>query len=260
MVDGTRHAFVTGASSGIGRAASTVLLESGYMVTAIDRSKPALNGVTWIQHDLNDMSSDVPSLPAPVDVLVNAAGLPPRVGTEAMVLRVNFLALRRLTETIIDDMAPGARIVNVASKAGAKWHENLPQVERFLALPDDRELEQFVRDESIDAVRSYDLSKEAVIVWTKAMTAPLLELGLRMNAVSPGAVETPILPDFVDAFGARALKGIEMTKGTGQASDIAKVIAFLASPDSHWLRGCNIDSDGGLTAMLEAEKTISWRP
>ena len=255
-----QHAVVTGGASGIGRAAAKALEAQGYRITIFDRADPGVDGWNWVEVDLDAMAGACPDVGGPVDVLVNAAGLPPRAGTEAVVLRVNFLALRRLTIALMDAMPRGGRIVNMASKAGAKWRENLPQVERLLSMPDDAELEDFVEQEGIDPVRSYDLSKEAVVVWTKVMTATLLARDLRMNAVSPGAVETPILTDFIDAFGERAVRGMKMTKGTGQADDIADVIAFLASPASRWLRGCNIEADGGLSAMLDAEKLIGWQP
>ena len=58
----------------------------------------------------------------------------------------------------------------------------------------------FIADHSIDPIRAYDLSKEAVIVWTKANTERLFALGLRANTVSPAAVDTGILADFGTAF------------------------------------------------------------
>ena len=66
-------------------------------------------------------------------------------------------------------------------------------------------LERFVSDEAIDPVRAYDLSKEAVVIWTKAMVEELRPHGIRINAVSPAAVATPILGDFMEAFGERQL-------------------------------------------------------
>ena len=120
---------------------------------------------------------------------------------------MNFLALRRLTNAVLPRLAPGGSIVNMASKAGAKWQENIDQVKRLLAMPDSDRLEDFAQTEAIDPVRAYDLSKEAVIVWTKSMTADLLTRNLRMNCVSPAAVDTPILDDFMTAFGDRATKG-----------------------------------------------------
>lgn len=252
-----KHAVVTGAASGIGAAAANLLKRNGYRISAIDLVDPGPVADVWHQCDLDDGFAALPVPDGPVDVLVNAAGLPPRPGTEAKVLRVNFLALRRLTMHFLAHMPEGGSIVNMASKAGAKWQPNIVQVRRLLDQPDDARLEGFVIAEGIDPVRSYDLSKEAVIAWTKRMTASLLENGLRMNTVSPAATTTPILEDFERAFGERAVRGVAMTRRAGTPEEVAEVIAFLASPASQWVRGCDIQADGGLTAMLDAEQVIA---
>ena len=251
-----RHAIVTGAASGIGRAAAIRLRQDGFHITALDRHDPGDAADTWHEIDLDDPVTAHPTIDRPVHALINAAGLPPRPGTEAQILRVNVLALRRVTLHILPHMPPGGAIVNVASKAGAKWRENMAQVRALLDQPDNAVLDDYVIKHDIDPVRAYDLSKEAVVTWTKRMTGPLLDRHLRMNAVSPAAIDTPILEDFERAFGERATRGIAMTRRTGRPEEVAEVIAFLASPASEWVRGCNIETDGGLTAMLETEKLI----
>ena len=146
----------------------------------------------------------------------------------------------------------------MASKAGGKWRENLAQVQRLLALGLSDDLDAFVREEAIDPVRAYDLSKEAVIVWGMSNIQRFRDLGLRINSVSPAAVDTPILEDFMTAFGARASRGIDLTGRAGQPEEIAQVIRFLASPEASWVTGCNIECDGGLTSQLEyAELTAA---
>jgi NAD(P)-dependent dehydrogenase (short-subunit alcohol dehydrogenase family) len=251
------RALVTGAASGIGRAAARALRRRGVHVTGLDRRVPAAGtdgfaaADAWIAHDLEDLAVPLSALPATLDILVNAAGLPPRAGAEAQVLRVNFLALRRVTLAILPRLAPGGAIVNVASKAGARWRENADQVRRLMACDDADALDGFVASEAIDPVRAYDLSKEAVIAWTKAVTGPLIDRDLRMNCVSPAAVETPILSDFIAAFGERAMRGIERTRRAGRPEEVAEVVAFLADPASAWVRGTNVETDGGLAAQLD---------
>lgn len=249
--DGKR-VVVTGGASGIGRATVEVLRGRGAAVTVVDRQDPG-DGLKWTPADLGDLTS-IAALPLPdrIDVLVNAAGVPPRPGREAEILRVNVFGLRAFARHALPRIAEGGAIVSMASKAGGKWRENLAQAKRLLALPMDG-VDRFVSDEGIDPVRAYDLSKECVIVWTKAMVGPLRARGIRINAVSPAAVATPILDDFMAAFGERATRGMALTGRAGRADEIAEVIAFLASDGASWMTGCNIECDGGLTATLEAE-------
>jgi len=246
--------IVTGSASGIGKASAARLKSQGAHVTGIDIADQDDGPDTYLHCDLSDPGA-IAALPLsdPYDALVNAAGLPPRDGLETRELAVNFLGLRNLTEAAIPHLAPGAAIVSLASKAGSQWRANLEQVNRLIALESPDALSEFVTDESIDPVRAYDLSKEAVIVWTKFQTERLQSLQLRANTVSPAAVDTPILDDFVRAFGARANRGLVLSERAGTAAEIANVVAFLASPDSHWIMGQDIAVDGGLTARLDAE-------
>ncbi len=238
--------LVTGIANGIGAEAARILRERGAEVVGVDVAEG-----DWHRLDLSDMAAiDAFQPEGRFDALVNAAGLPPRDGDQVRVLTVNYHGLARFTEQAIPALNPGGSIVSMASKAGSKWRENLDQVRRFMELaPED--VAEFVSRESIDPVRSYDLSKEALIVWTKINIARLMSLDLRANTVSPAAVETRILGDFVTAFGERASRGIALTGRPGRPDEVAQAIAFLASPESSWVRGTNMVVDGGLDARLD---------
>jgi NAD(P)-dependent dehydrogenase (short-subunit alcohol dehydrogenase family) len=67
-----------------------------------------------------------------------------------------------------------------------------------------------------------------------------------MNCVSPGPVETPILPDFLETLGERAEEDMKIMDRPGQPQDIAPVITFMCSDGSAWIRGANIPVDGGM--------------
>ncbi|WP_300583544.1 SDR family NAD(P)-dependent oxidoreductase [Marivita sp.] len=218
-----RHIVLTGGASGIGAAALALFKADGDRVTVIDRNDPGPAADRWINADLSDLASiaALESL-SRIDVLVNAAGLPPRPGLEWTILRVNTQALIALTEHLLPHLTPGGAIVNMASKAGGKWRENLAQVQRFLALDASHDLDAFLKEEAIDPVRAYDLSKEAVIAWGLSNIERFRDLGLRINSVSPAAVDTPILEDFMTAFGARATRGVDLTGRAGRPDEIAE--------------------------------------
>jgi NAD(P)-dependent dehydrogenase (short-subunit alcohol dehydrogenase family) len=248
---------MTGAASGIG--AEVVRRLEGAEITAFDIAEPA--GVAaWHRVDMGDMAAvdrAAAAVEGPFDALILNAGVPPRADNAEEVLRVNVFGLVRMAAALEDKLAPGASVVATASRAGEHWRENLAQVKALLALPAPDAapgaLAEFVAREGIDPLRAYCLSKEAVVVWTLARTAPLLERGMRVNCVSPSAVDTPILGDFIAALGARAQRSLERIGRAGEAREIAAVIAFLARPESGWLRGQNITVDGGISALTLAE-------
>lgn len=248
-----RHAVVTGAASGIGRAAARLLRDRGARVAAIDRNDPGDAADEWIECDVGEFDPTALERLGPTDILINAAGLPPRRGDEAAILRVNAFGLRAVTDCVLSRLVPGGAIVDVSSKAGARWRDNLDQVRRLLATTAER-LDGFVREEGIDPVRAYDLSKEAVNVMALLRVADLRRRGLRINAVAPAAIETPILKDFTAAFGERALRGVRIAGREGRPEEVAEVILFLASPAASWVTGCIVECDGGLGAELELER------
>ena len=245
---------LTGAATGIGAAVATKLKTAGHEVIAFDISQPD-SVDRWIKTDLSDPGSIEAALQAvdgPFDALINNAGLPPREGQTEVILRVNFFGLKAFTDGFLDKLSPGAAIVNTASRAGAHWRDNLEEVKALMAL-DPSDLPGFIQDRNMDATRAYNLSKEAVIVFTLAQTEALIARGLRMNSVSPAAVSTGILDDFVAAFGERVAKNIARAGRPGLPEEVADVIVFLASPDSNWLKGTDIVVDGGMSAAAQSD-------
>ncbi|MEX0286704.1 MAG: coniferyl-alcohol dehydrogenase [Paracoccaceae bacterium] len=243
---------ITGVVSGIGAKLARVLQGQGHRVIGLDLAEPENHVDRYIPIDLSDPDSiqaAVGALDEDLDGLCNNAGLPPRDGLEAKILQVNFFGPRRFTHAVLDRLKPGGSIVNTASRAGQFWQDNLDQIKRLSAVEDPASLAKFLEDDSVDPTRAYNLSKEAVIAWTLAETEPLIAKGLRMNTVSPAAVATGILDDFVRAFGERVAKNIERAGRAGRADEVADVAAFLLSPASGWLKGTDIWIDGGMAAF-----------
>ena len=67
-----------------------------------------------------------------------------------------------------------------------------------------------------------------------------------MNAISPGAVDTPILKDFIETLGARAEEGMRVLDRPATPRDISPVVAFALSDEAEWFRGANLMVDGGM--------------
>jgi len=242
---------LTGGATGIGAAVAQKLTAKGHHVTTFDITEPDTPVARWIKTDMCDLDSIADALAlaqGPFDALINNAGLPPRDGSQEVILKVNYIGLCRFLDGMLDKLAPDASIVNTASRAGAAWRDNLDQVKALMALRSD-DVAGFIADQDIDPTRAYNLTKEAVIAMTLARAEEMTARGLRMNSVSPAAVSTGILDDFIAAFGEKVAKNVARAGRPGLPDEVADVIVYLASPESGWIKGQDIVIDGGMSAM-----------
>ena len=252
-----RTYVVTGAASGIGAETTRVLRSLGARVIGIDRNEPA-DVDQYIAADLSgavSINSAVDQVPMGIDGLANIAGVPPTLAADT-VLRVNTIGLRQLTESLIPKMAKGANIANLASLAGNGWADNLDQVRRVLDLTLDDDIKQFCAVEDLNAGggQSYFLSKQALIVWTLQNRWTWRERDINMNCVSPGPVATPILSDFIETLGERVEEDMKVMDRAAEVADIAQVVSFALSSGAKWLRGTNIEADGGMKRHLLSQE------
>lgn len=247
---------VTGVASGIGAELARILTVQGHRVIGFDIQHTVENIDRFIPLDLNDADSIQQAAQAvsePLDGLCNNAGLPPRDGLEETILQVNFLGTRALTYAVLPLLRPDASIVNMASRAGHGWRDGVEQVKRLGRLKRRDQLAQFIVDEKLDATRCYNLTKEAVILWTLAEAETIVNRGIRINSLSPGGIATGILGDFQRAFGAKMARNVARAGRPGRPDEIAKIAAFLLSPASNWIKGTDIAIDGGMGAFNQAD-------
>ena len=252
LVKGKRI-VVTGSSSGIGLETARLLSQQGAEVLGVDLNKNFDHVEEFYRADLSDRATidallDV--LPEGIDGLVNNAGLPPTKPAD-LLLRVNLIGLKRLTHGLIPKLNDGASIVNVASLAGFGWPDSVDAIKASADLGF-HNLDAFIDrwQVSSEGGRSYFFSKEALVAWTLQNRWTWRERGIRMNAVSPGPVDTPILGDFLQTLGARAEEDRKIMDRPGTPEDIAPVIAFLLSDMTSWIRGINIPTDGGMSSNI----------
>jgi len=223
---------VTGVATGIGAELVKLLKAAGHIVVGFDIKNTNNNVDHFISLDLNDeqaIDDAVDNLDFDIDGLCNNAGVPPRDGLEETVLQVNFIGTRQFTQRVLPKINSNGAIVNMASRAGHQWRDNLEQVKRFAALRNKDQLAAFVKTESVDATRCYNLSKEALLLWTVSETEKLISKQLRMNSVSPAAVSTTILDDFKKAFGDRVNKNVARVGRPAEPKEVAQLAAFLLS-------------------------------
>lgn len=243
---------VTGAASGIGHVVAERLLTAGAEVVCLDRNPPTAKVTRHIEVDLaNPRSIDaaLEQLGGQFDGLMNIAGIPGTAPAD-LVLAVNGLAVRHLTEAFFEKLNPGGSVTIVSSTAGFGWPERLEAIRDLLATDTFEEGAGWFKANSQQG-NAYNFSKEVSTVYTMSMGLAVAEMGFRINAVLPGPVQTPILVDFEESMGKDTLDGLKNLLGRhADPDDVAGVVLFLASDDARWVNGQALAVDGGITGAV----------
>ncbi len=245
-----RTIVVTGAASGIGAGTARLLRQRGGTIIGLDRREPQA-GICdrFVLCDMGRgaaIRDAIAALPDNIHGVCNVAGLPPTAAA-ADVLRVNAIGLRSLTVGLVPKLVDGAAIVNLTSFAGHAWRDSVARIVEFHDVDFDG-AEAFCERHAIGTPHSYFFSKEYVVAWTLLNRWTWRDRGIRMNCVSPGPVETPILQDFVSTLGERVERDMAVMDRPARVDDLAPIVAFLLEDGSGWLRGTNIEADGGLAS------------
>ncbi len=244
--------LITGAGSGMGREAALRFAQEGAAVGICDLNGEGLKltsekvrmgggkvfattGDVSREDDVRRMVAEIVKAFGRIDVLYNNAGIFPSddgsvLDTEGAVwdkvLAVNVKGVAFVCKHGIPELlrAGGGSVINIAS---------------FVALvgcsvPQD----------------AYTASKGAVIALTKSLAVQFGPKGIRVNAICPGPVATPLLTEWLlkePAEKAKRLNRIPMGR-MGDAADIVNMALYLASDESSWTNGAALVVDGGVTA------------
>lgn len=234
--------LLTGASRGIGHATVKRFASAGWRVITCSR-QPFPEDCPWeagpedhIQLDLSDPESTIEAVAeirrrltnGRLEALVNNAGISPKgpegqrlntvttdLRTWGQVFHVNFFAPVVLARGLIDELAAAkGAVVNVTSIAGARVHPF--------------------------AGAAYATSKAALAALTREMAYDFGPLGVRVNAIAPGEIETAILSPGTEQLA----EAIPMRR-LGKPEEVARTIYYLCTSESSYVNGVEIEINGG---------------
>lgn len=250
-----QHVIVTGAARGIGFEIARQFAEEGAVLTLIDFNSENLTlaaqhlrskNTTVYYHciDISDQAAVSAAVQQaddtqPIDVLINNAGIAfetPFLHIEAaewkQIIDINLTGMFFVAQAVCRKMAARKKgvVVNMGSKNGLDGEFGYAH---------------------------YNASKGGVIMLTKTMALELAHLNIRVNAVCPGYIQTPMAmeidsPEFVENF---VNQYIPLNR-TGKVEEVAPLFLFLASPESSFMTGQIMIVDGGQLAGQKANKEL----
>ena len=223
-------ALVTGAARGQGRAEAERFAAEGAAVVAADVLEhdgihlDVTSAESWaaaVRHTVDAHGR--------VDVLVNNAGIYTMAGIDEVtedefrrVLDVNLVGPFLGIQAVLPHMGAGGSIVNVSSLNGVA---------------------------SNPSTSAYTSSKFGLRGLTRAAALDLGPRGIRVNAILPGLIRTPMVAYAVDQYGESMADGLPLRR-IGEPFDVAAAALFLASDESSWMTGTDVTVDGGQYAGM----------
>ena len=221
--------IVTGGASGIGKAIADSLLDADFEVVSADMNPD--NGAFKL--DVGDENSwkRLFDQTGPVDGLVNCAG----IRTRSMIVDTTVEEFENHLKVNLTGTWLGMRSLFRSHKQGTVASiVNIASVNAVIAVP---------------GQAHYVASKGGVASLTKAAAVEGAPLGIRVNAIAPGAIRTPMTAErLVDPEQVAWLEGRVPLGRVGEPEEIAEVAKFLLSEESSYITGTTIFSDGGWTA------------
>ena len=221
---GTRHAVVTGCSSGIGRAIAQRLLADGWTVTGLSRSETSLGpNFRWLQADLSDPSSlaETAARIEPADALVHAAGYQRtaplgELDPEALagMFAVHVGAASALANEVVPRMPDGGRVLLIGSRTST----------------------------GAAGKSQYAATKAALMGMGRTWAQELAPRGITVNVLSPGPTDTPMLADPGRAATPPKLPALGRLV---DPEDVAALAGFLLGPHGKSITGQNYVICGG---------------
>ncbi|KAL5277702.1 hypothetical protein ACFFRR_002750 [Megaselia abdita] len=239
-----RISIVTGAGSGIGRSICKVLSNDGAKVIAADinlsAAKETISGLSTESHSLEINVADSKSVANAVQESINKFKQPPSiVVNSAGITRDTYLL--KMLEKDFDDVIN----VNLKGTFLITQHFAKAMIEHNIKNGSITNLSSIVAKLSNIGQANYSASKNGVISITEVASKEFGKFNIRVNAILPGYIETPMTAVVPEKIMQQVIAKCPLNR-LGKPEDIANVVSFLSSDKAAYINGASIEVTGGL--------------
>ena len=261
--EGKRVVVSGGGGAGMGAATVEGLADLGAEIHVLDLKEPPIDVASYQSADLRDpdaVAAAIETIGGRIDALFNCAGLPGEPFSDVDTMLVNFAAARHLSALVAPRMTNGGAIASIASTAGSGYLLNIQKWLPLVTTPDFASAKAWIEAHAADIEGGYAPSKEALIIWTMYAAADFAPKNIRLNCISPGPTDTPMMPAFEDMASEKLVN--LFAQGLGRRAtpeEQAWPMIFLNSDAASYISGENLDTDGGtISAMTTGRIVIDW--
>ncbi|MFH2044670.1 MAG: SDR family oxidoreductase [Pseudomonadota bacterium] len=254
-----KQVVIDGAASGMGLAATEMLLELGAEIYALDVKEVPVKTKKYIPVDLGKKASideALQQLPRKVDSIFCCAGLPGPPFSDVDTVMVNFVGHRHLIESLLPRLDAGGAIAIISSLGGANWRANLSKYRELLATPGFDEARAWLKADPARLAAipggGYTVSKECINAYVRMKAGELIEKGIRINSLSPASTATPLLSAFIAAHGEEMIKSYAIGR-YATAEEMGHPLVFLNSNMASFINGVDLQIDNGFMAIAETQ-------
>ena len=246
---------MTGSASGIGAAVAGRFSRSGARVIGVDRAGADVEAdLATPEGRARAVGEVAERCDGSLDGLVVAAGIGPQVTPTASIVRVNYFGALAVLDGLLEVLAAGdapAAVALASNSAGI----TPPDAALVGLLSEGDEDAAAGRAAGLDGATVYGMTKLALARAVRRRSRPWAEAGVRLNAVAPGPVDTPLLQGtLADPRLGPAVEALPIPLGRrASAEEIASAVAFRLDPAHAYVHGSVLFVDGGTDAELRPD-------
>lgn len=263
---------ISGAASGMSRAATELLLSLGAKVYAVDINQVDLPVVKSFQADLSkkeEIDRVVEELPETIDALFLCHGIAQFPGKELLVQKVNFYGQKYMTERLLDRICDRGSITYISSVGGFGWETVYDKAVELINQPTWEEAMKWYEEHPDLVGNAYVFAKQCLesYVTYKCMDPAFIGRKIRINAINPGDTTTGLTDDFNkstgngdEKAGEEAIQNIFLKSWNGYAAspeDMGYPLVVIGSNLCSYMSGQLIYIDYGLTSSWKSQALLS---